>query len=295
MKKDKLHLIFNPNSGQGKRQGTLETIQNILSQTYDLETTISNSRQQARDTARMVTSSQPGTLLVASGGDGTINDVLNGCDLASPVTLGIIPTGTVNIVAREINIPLKLADACQCLAQRVTKAVDVSVANKIRFLFATGVGFDADIIENVNLRLKLILGKGVYAVNALKLMGTYKPFNVQVSVDGNLCYDGPSFEVIVGKSKNYAGKFLLFPEAEFDNGLLDIAVFTHKSKPSLMMGCTKFFLGTHDAKRLHFQGKTISVKTDRPVPYHVDGDTGSDAPVDFSIEKTPVHLIVSPR
>ncbi len=293
MKKDKLHLIFNPNSGQGKKRGTLETIQNILSQTYELETTISNSRQQARDTARMVTSSQPGTLLVASGGDGTINDVLNGCDLSSPVTLGLIPTGTVNIVAREVNIPLKVADACRCLTQRVTRSVDVSVANNIRFLFATGVGFDADIIENVNLRLKLILGKGVYALNAFKLMGTYKPFDVQVTVDGYVCYEGPSFEIIVGKSKNYAGKFLLFPDAEFDNGLLDIAVFSHRSKSSLMMGCTKFFLGMRDAKRLHFQGKKISVKTSRPVPYHVDGDTGSNAPVDFYIEKTPVNLIVA--
>ncbi|MDX9701476.1 MAG: diacylglycerol kinase family lipid kinase [Candidatus Auribacterota bacterium] len=293
MKKNKLHLIFNPNSGQGKRRGTLDAIQKSLSEHYDLEVTISNSRKQARETARMVTLTQPSTLLVASGGDGTINDVLNGCDLSSPVTLGIIPTGTVNIVAREINIPLKIEDACECLKQRIERPVDVSVANKIRFLFATGIGFDAEIIENVDLKQKLILGKGVYALNSLKLMWSYKPFNVQVTVDGKNCYEGLSFEIIVGKSKNYAGKFMLFPSAEFDNGLLDVAVFAHKTKPSLMMGCTKFFLGSQDRKRLHFQGKTISVKTDANVPYHVDGDTGSSSPVEFYIEKQPVRLIVA--
>lgn len=293
MKKQKLHLIFNPNSGKGKKRGILETIKNTLADDFDLDLIVSTSRKMARDTAQEITKTRRNAYIAVAGGDGTINDVLNGCDLSSGVTMGLLPTGTVNIVAKELGIPETVTDACACLKNKIEKPVDVSVANKIRFLFGAGIGFDADIIENVDLKQKLVLGKGVYALNAFKLMSGYKPFPATVSVDGKVCYEGTSFEIIVGKSKYYAGKFLLFPDASFDNGLLDIAIFAHQSKPGFAFGCVKFFLRARDAKRFHFQGKTISIKTQWPVAYHVDGDTGASAPVDFRIEKEPLRLVVA--
>ena len=292
-KKKKLHLIFNPNSGKGKKQGVLDDIKDLLKNNFELDVTISNSRQQARLTAQKITNNESEPVILVAGGDGTVNDVINGCNLKN-VTLGILPTGTINIVTRELNIPQDIKKACAFLKKADTKPLDIPTANSIRFMFGAGIGFDAQVIENIDLKHKLLLGKAVYGIESFKQFFSFKPFEAKIKVDGQNVFSGKIFEIIVGKSKLYAGKYTLFSDASFDNGVMDVAVFSHSGRLSFGTGFLKFFAHINDKKRLYFRGKKIEIMTDKDIPYHVDGDVGDSTPVRFTLEKDPLNILVPP-
>ena len=290
-KKTKLHLIFNPNSGKGKKQGVLDDIKTVLKNNFELDITVSKSREQARLTSQKITNNQTNPVILVAGGDGTVNDVINGCNLQN-VTLGILPTGTINIVTRELNIPQNIKKACEFLKKARIKPLDIPTANSIRFMFGAGIGFDAQVIENIDLKHKLLFGKAVYGIESFKQFFSFKPFEAKIKVDGKNVFSGTIFEIIVGKSKLYAGKYVLFPEASFHNGVMDIAVFAHTGRISFGAGFFKFFAHINDTKRLYFRGKKIEIMTTKNIPYHVDGDVGDSTPVRFSIEKNPLNVLV---
>jgi len=290
-KKTKLHLIFNPNSGKGKKQGVLDDIKSMLKDSFEIDVTISKSREQARLTAQKITNNETNPVILVAGGDGTVNDVINGCNLQN-VTLGILPTGTINIVTRELNIPQDIKQACQLLKTANTKPLDIPTANSIRFMFGAGIGFDAQVIESINLKHKLLLGKAVYGIESFKQFFSFQPFEAKIKIDGKNVFSGNIFEIIVGKSKLYAGKYVLFPEASFDNEIIDVAVFAHTGRINFGAGFFKFFAHMKDKKRLYFRGKKIEIMTEKNVPYHVDGDVGDSTPVRFSIEKNPLNVFV---
>lgn len=287
--KKPLHLIFNPHSGLGKKAGTLEMIRESLSKDFIVTEYISKSREQAAATAQTICSAEPRPVIAIAGGDGTLSDVLNGCTV-STVTLGIIPTGTVNIVAQELKLPLDIPAACRIIAQGAIRRIDIPTANGRRFMFGAGIGFDAEIVHNVTLETKLRLGKMSYALETLRTMRRFKPFETAVTVDGSAVYRGTAYTVIIGKSKLYAGKYVLFPEAAMDNGVLDVAVFHHLSLFKFASGCLKFFLKRPDACITLARGTCVEVSPAGTIPVQIDGDAEGFSPVTFRIAEQQLAL-----
>lgn len=288
--KKKLYLIFNPNSGKGKNKQTLPAILTHLSDFFDVEVSLSQSRMHARELARSITSSQNRPLIVAAGGDGTISDIVNGCRLDN-VTLGIVPIGSVNIIADQLGIPSSINESCALIKKESSQQIDISSANALRFVFGAGVGFDGKVIEQVNLKHKLMLGKSIYCWTAMKVLPRFSPYEAEVVIDGKKVFSGRIFQVIVGKSRLYAG-FSLFHTASLFNGLFDVAIFTHRTKSSFVHGYLNCFMHIKDKKLHFFRGRSIRVSTDRPVPYHIDGDDGNSTPVEFSLLPQSLKVIV---
>jgi len=291
-KKQKLFLIYNPNSGKGRFSGTLSKIAHCLSDKFDLVIRVSISREQARDIAREITAAEKKPLIAAAGGDGTVNDIINGADIGNLI-LGIIPVGSVNIIAKELGIPENIRKSCIILKKQTIDHIDVSTANETRFIFSAGLGFDADIIRQVDINSKLLIGKAVYGLGFIKVLKEFRPFYARVCVDGNIVYEGDIFECIAGKSRYYAGKFILFPGASLKNGKIDFAVFTHKSKNGFISGCLKFFAGKKDPDLKYWRGYKIEVSTKEKIFFHVDGDNGYTSPVVFSVEEQKLNIIVT--
>ena len=287
--KQNLHLLFNPHSGAGKKAGTLDKIRSYLDPHFTMRIHISKSRAEARSITESICSSSDTPCIAVAGGDGTISDVLNGCDLTK-TTLGIIPVGTVNIVARELGIPLDIERACKVIRQGTRTTIDVTTANNRRFIFGVGVGFDAKIVHNVTLEKKLKFGKMSYALETFNTVKSFQPFAAKIRVDDTVIHDGPVFNVIIGKSKLYAGKYTLFPEASLDNGVIDAALFTHPGKLRFMTGCAKFFLKLRDSHISLIRGKKIEVLTGEKIPMQIDGDAEGFSPVAFQIDAQKLSL-----
>jgi YegS/Rv2252/BmrU family lipid kinase len=228
--------------------------------------------------------------IVAAGGDGTVNEVVNGIGTA-PVALGILPTGTVNVFAMELGIPFDLEAAWKVIRARKVRAVDLASANGHLFVQMAGVGLDAQIVQRNSRQIKHVLGPLSYLLTATQVAAE-KPPRLRVSSQGHPTVEG-SF-VLVGNGRFYGGPFSLFNEADPQDGLLDICVFKHMNYLALMryfrgalFGSLSKFSDVH-----YFKARDLLVKADRPVPFEADGELAGHAPVEFSVRRRKLRVLV---
>jgi diacylglycerol kinase (ATP) len=228
--------------------------------------------------------------IVAAGGDGTINEVVNGMGGAA-VTLGILPMGTVNVFAMELGIPFSLEAAWKVIRTRKVLAIDLASANGHLFVQMAGVGLDAQIVQRNKRDIKAVLGPLSYLLTATQVAAE-KPPRVRVICEGRPTVEG-SF-VLVGNGRFYGGPFALFNEADFQDGLLDICVFKHMNYVALMryfrgalFGSLSRFSDVH-----YFKARKLLVQADRSVPFEADGELVGHAPVEFSLRRKKLKVLV---
>ena len=164
-------------------------------------------------------------VVVAAGGDGTLNAVVQGL-AGTETALGVLPTGTMNVFARELGIPLgpfgKLEKALEVIDAGHVIEVDLFEANRSPFLQMAGVGFDAKVIEETSAEQKKRLGPLAYLLSALKVLGDDPPRMV-MRLDGGREVEGVC--ALAGNGSLYGGQFRLFKHADNRDGLLDVVVF----------------------------------------------------------------------
>ena len=227
----RMMAIFNPRSGGGEFRRDLPLILDALTGLgYEVD---------ARETQGVGDAIRLGHLAVDSGcdvvcaigGDGTVNEVINGI-AGSGVTLAIIPTGTVNVLAMELGIPLDPPDACKLAAQGHVIDIDLGLAGERYFALMAGAGVDAAVIAGMNPVMKKALKEAAFAIQgvATALTGDFPLIRVET---GGRCIDG--YFVVIGNSSNYGGAFGITPDADMRDGLLDVCVLTDKS--FMQMSC----------------------------------------------------------
>ncbi len=228
--------------------------------------------------------------VVAAGGDGTINEVVNGLGTA-PVCLGILPMGTVNVFAMELGIPFNLEAAWKVIRARRVRAIDLAMANGHYFVQMAGVGLDAQIVERTSRGTKRMLGPLSYLLTATQVAAE-KPPRLRVTSDEHPTVEG-SF-VLVGNGRFYGGPFSLFNEADLHDGLLDICVFRHTNYLALMRYMRGALFGSLSrfSDVAYFKARTLQVKSDRPVPLEADGELVGHAPVEFSVRRRKLRVLV---
>ncbi len=228
--------------------------------------------------------------IVAAGGDGTINEVVNGIGTA-PVNLGILPMGTVNVFAMEHGIPFNLDAAWKVVRGRKIRPIDLASANGHFFVQMAGVGLDAQIVQRNKHDIKAVLGPLSYLLTATKVAAE-KPPKLRVICEGHAPVEG-SF-VLVGNGRYYGGPFALFNEADTQDGLLDIFVFKYMNYLHLMryfrgalFGSLSKFTDVH-----YFKTRRLLVKADEHVPLEADGELVGHAPVEFSLRRRKLRVLV---
>ena len=232
--------------------------------------------------------SRPCTLGVL-GGDGTLNEVINGLAETdfSHITLGYLPTGSGNDFARALNLSCdveKCMDAI--LSPSQCTAVDIGLAHTQEssryFLVSSGIGYDADICRKVMVSPlkkamnKIHLGKLTYVLIALKLLILYKACPVSVRMDKKETASLSKFFFITGMNMPYEGGGVKFcPKADFQDNLLDICMIGNLSKLKILALFPTAFAGKHG----RFQGvtltscKRIDISSKSPLPIHCDGES----------------------
>ena len=291
MVKRKLLVIFNPAARGEKSQRLLAFLEAKAGPDIVLAPTTGTG-----DATRLAAQgvAQGHDLIVAAGGDGTINEVVNGLGPAG-VTLGVLPLGTVNVFAREFALPRRLETAWALLEQGRTMVVDLACAefgpNRRYFVQLAGVGFDAHAVRTASWALKKRIGPLSYVVAGLKALRTTHP-TVEVVPAGAAAVRGAA--VFIGNGRFYGGSFKLFPHARLDDGLLDVCVFDGTGYRDMARYAVGLVCGRHTRLRgvHYFQASDFVCRADSPVPFQLDGEDAGDTPVRFTLLPRALRVLV---
>ena len=235
------------------------------------------------------------TTLVAAGGDGTINEVLNGLMHTGHNTackLGILPLGTANDLATVLNLPEDINQVCKIIAAGKTRAIDVGCVNGHYFANNSAVGMEP-MVTITQHEMRWLKGISRYVVAALKVIGQAKTWHMRINWDDD-SYDGSVILVSVGNSPRTGGAFYMTPKAEVDDGAFDV-VFGHDlSRPQMLTLLPKTFSGNHiDHSQVeYFQTKMLTITTSPSTPLQADGEVIATDATEIRYEIIPTALRV---
>ncbi len=215
-------LLLNPKAGCLFRSGLREWLRRHEECFHLVETRCAEElREKARELAL---GGEP--VVAAAGGDGTLMNAAVGL-VGTGAALGVLPSGTMNVFARELGIGSRRYDvALEAMQSGLRQAVDIFTVNGRPFLQMAGFGMDARIVQLVTPRLKRRLGAAAHVVTALRVATERHPRITLTLPDGE---ELEGFELILGNGKRYGGEGHLFAEARLDDGLLDAALFQQES------------------------------------------------------------------
>ncbi len=228
--------------------------------------------------------------IVAAGGDGTINEVVNGI-VGRGVRFGLLPAGTMNVFATELGLPQSLEDCWDVIEAGHHRDVDLGIANGRFFVQLAGVGLDAQVVKETKPEDKRSFGPLSYLAVAAVVAGR-KPPRLSVTNHLNEVIEG-SF-VMVGNGRYYGGPFELFKGATIYDGLLDVLVFQNLGFLDIVRYLQSILFGTHAELPdvVHFRTSHLHVSSSDDVPLEVDGELHGTAPVDFSVSKQKLSVIL---
>ncbi|HVM60419.1 MAG TPA: diacylglycerol kinase family protein [Verrucomicrobiae bacterium] len=289
---DKIFVIFNPAARGEKSRRARRFLEEKAGPSVTLAPT--QRAGEAKSLAGQAVARGYETI-VAAGGDGTINEVVNGIG-TSGVALAVLPLGTVNVFAKELCISGKLDAAWETILAAHTRTIDLARADASGstryFIQLAGVGFDAHAVRAASWDLKKKIGPLSYVWAGIKTLSAPHP-PVEVSVNG--CGPlGSGVAVLVGNGRFYGGRFALFPRARMDDGLLDVCVFRRVGYWDVLRYAQGILRAAHInlGGVEYFQTETLTCRAAGPAAFELDGEDAGDAPVTFSVVPRALRVIV---
>jgi diacylglycerol kinase (ATP) len=290
-------IIFNPSARGEKAKSLCTRVESLFPNCAWRRTTEAG---QARELAAQAVR-EGFQQIVAAGGDGTANEVVNGIGEVpggfESAHFGVLPLGTVNVFARELGLPLDLAGAVKVLKAGKTTAIDLghveytATGNPRRrfFIQLAGAGLDSRAIELVNWELKKKLGPIAYLVAGCQAMGEKQPVIVahgDAEISGQM--------VLIGNGRFYGGSFAIFPAASLRDGLLDVCVLPKVTWPRLMAAVPGLLTGRlyKLCAALHFSRRSVTLTSASRVILQLDGENACELPATLSILPKALRVIV---
>lgn len=291
-------VILNPASAAGKTIKALPTIAASLERSgrsFDIFVT-SRAGEAPGVVAEMA--SRGVGIVVAVGGDGTINEVVSGImDCGRPIALGLVPSGHGSDLVRTLAIPSDIEAAMARVYHGTTATFDVGRATfddgtSRWFLNVAGLGFDS-IVAEIMVGTKLPGSTLPYIVGLLKGLSRWRNTPVRVEGGGRVI-EGPALSVIIANARYFGGGMKIAPMADMQDGLLDAAVLGDISKPDLIRQVPRVYRGKHvtHPKFHHFTAAEIRVTSERPLRVQLDGELARATPVTFSVVPGGIRVVV---
>ncbi len=291
----RIKLILNPIAGGGRALKILPAVVGILERRgCEVEIVKTSKRGDAqRAGAEAPTGYQA---VVAMGGDGTINEVAHGIlESGSDVPLGIIPLGTANVLARELNIPLDPEQTGRVIADGNIRRIDVGRDEHKYFVLMAGVGFDAEVVKILESNRKGAISMLTYAVPILTAFWQYDFPRFSVEVDGKSLGEGAG-SVFVSNTRRYTGPLVITNKASVDDGELDIFIFRETGKLKLLKYAVGalFWMADRFYDVTYVKGKEVVVNPvgNSEVFYQIDGDSGGKLPQKFHVVPSALSVLV---
>ena len=298
MSRSSIALIYNPAARGDKARRFRESLGQLRDECSMLETSMPGS---ATDLAAQAVRDGYKTV-VASGGDGTVNEVVNGLarerDGLGQAQLGILPLGTMNVFARELGIPLTAKRAWETVRLGQTRSVDLPIARlqtddgqaERSFVQMAGAGLDADAVGGVSLALKKKIGPLAYLFSTLAAL-TAKPPMLTAKWEGG---SARGEWMCVGNGRFFGGPVVLFPDAKLNDGRLDLCVFPRINSGSVLRGVASMALGQIADWPGAEHHRVSELTLDGPAGTRVqaDGDLIGTLPVTITLRPRALRVLV---
>jgi diacylglycerol kinase (ATP) len=291
-------FIYNPSSGREEVKRRLPAILQMLER-GGIET--SCYMTEGKDDAARAASEaveRGFDLIIAGGGDGTLNEVVNGMavhDRRPP--LGILPLGTTNDFARAHGIPRRWDEACELIVRRHTRPIDIGVANGRYFVNIAGGGSITELTYEVPSRLKTMIGQLAYYVKGVEKMVNLRPTRMRIKADGAGEFHEEFMLFLIANSSSVGGFERLAPQATTCDGLFDVLILKKCNLAEFIRIASMALRGEHlsDGHVIHFQTDRLEVESDDRVQLNLDGEFGGMLPCSFQVLPSHLNIIVDEK
>lgn len=294
-------IIYNPTSGREAMKNDLVEILNILEaagyETSAFATTPEpNSAQNEARRAALAGFN----VIVAAGGDGTINEVVNGiAPLEQRPKLGIIPAGTTNDYARALKIPREdPVAAAKFIAQGDTFKIDIGLANQAYFVNIAGGGSLTELTYGVPSRVKSLFGYLAYLIKGAEILPRMKPIDMHLEYDEGV-YDGKASMFLLALTNSIGGFEQIVPDASLDDGKFTLIIVKPSNVVEMLQLLTMVLNGGKhvDDDRIIYTKTTKliakPIQNDEKLMINIDGEYGGDAPMEFTNLKQHIEIFAN--
>ncbi|MBI4025851.1 MAG: diacylglycerol kinase family lipid kinase [Verrucomicrobia bacterium] len=287
-------ILLNPRARSEKAAAWMKRLQCLAP---DIEVCVTEGGEAT--TAQTAEAVRKGNdVVVAAGGDGTINEVINGI-AGTGAALGILPMGSVNVLARQLGIPLEIRRAWDLIELGHARAVDlIRVEHRgdpqprtRYFVQVAGAGVDAHIVQRVTWRQKRRWGPWSYLIETLKAVGQTFP-RVRVQMDDADPVEGAF--VLMGNGSFYGGPVPVFHRASMSDGLVDVCVFDSARVPDLLRYGLAVIRGRQSCTRgmVYRQAKAVEITASGEVPIEMDGEFAGYLPAQITVVPAALRVLV---
>lgn len=286
-------LIYNPSSGREIVRRRLPDILDLL-ESAGYETSCHATRGENDATVEAARAVARGfDLIIAAGGDGTIYEVVNGmAEQKGRPTLGIIPCGTSNDLARAVGIPKSISRACEIITKGKKKKIDLGRINNRYFINIAGGGSLTNLTYEVPSKLKTMIGQLAYYVKGLEKLPSLHPIRVRLETRKEVLLDEEIMIFLIANSHSVGGFDKLAPDADLSDGKLDVIVVKKTNIAEFIRLATQAVRGEHlkDPNILYFQADYIKATSPggEIVQLNLDGELGGQLPC--VVEALPGHI-----
>jgi diacylglycerol kinase family enzyme len=233
--------------------------------------------------------------VVAWGGDGTVREVASAL-VGSPTPVLACPVGTENLLAKDLRRPAHPHYLADVIAHGRTVECDLGVVNGRHFLLIIGIGFDGEVVRRLAFIRRGHITHLSYFWPVWRTFWEHDFPRLRVLADGEEVFNdfGLAF---VGNISRYAVGLRICREARYDDGLLDLVVFSCQEQTALLLHAAWTLLRLHPLKgnALYRQFRQARIETDRPVPSQTDGDIGPNTPLEIHVHPGRIRLLVPPQ
>ena len=290
----KTFVILNPAAGSMKDLNALvERIRNLP----DAEVCITTKSGEAtRSTKKALRKGCE--MIVAAGGDGTLNEVVNGLrEDVSSIVLGLIPLGTGNDFARTLGLPTQVDQAIALLLAGYTRAIDLVrvTSDEVRyFVNVSAGGFSGLVDEKLTPEMKKTWGGLTYLRGAAAALPDLRAYRTTVSFDNAESLTLNLYDVVIANGRYVGSGTQIAPEASIDDGLLDVILIPENSPAELAVLAARVALGNHlssDAIVFRRAAK-VTVNSQSGMRFNVDGELAGKEPAEFEVLPRALQFVV---
>lgn len=282
-------IIYNPNAGQRRKELFNEILLELdkCDQKYSVVKT--EYAGHGETIAHKFAATDEFGAIIAAGGDGTINEILNGMR-NSTKPIGIIPLGTANVLAKELGMEIDAKEIAEILERGHSSDVYVATINDQIFSLMASVGYDALSVKNVNMKFKKKLGELAYLISFVRELLMAPKIDYKIEINGHTHH---AYGAIITNGKYYGGRYICAPEASVKKNTL-YAILFKKGGP--LQGIKYFWkiirnklFESSDVDIIPVTSVKISSTHDAPI--QIDGDHFGDLPVTIKMVDRPVSII----
>lgn len=289
-------LIYNPTSGREEVKRKLPEILRRLEQ-GGIETSTHATEERGDAAKAAFEAAERGfDLVISAGGDGTLNEIVNGLSKHERrPAVGILPLGTTNDFARAHGIPKRWQDACDLIAKRYTRAVDVGLANDRYFINIAGGGSLTELTYEVPSKLKTMIGQLAYYMKGLEKITSLHPTRMKITADGVGEFDEEFMLFLIANSSSVGGYDRIAPDASTSDGVFDVIAMRKCTLAEFLRIASILMRGEpvlNDPHFVKFNCSRLTVEADDRVQLNVDGEFGGTLPCTFTLLPSHIRVVV---